>query len=209
MSTSTTLRLWRIAVFLAALAPLAWWSWQVVQSAAGPDPGHYLLLNTGQGGLCLLLATLALTPLTRLTRWRGFTLIRRQLGLWSLAYAALHLLCYALFILGLDWHRLGSELIQRPYMVVGALALLGLALLGATSNRHAMRKLGKRWKPLHRLSYVILALVLLHYLWVVRADLGQWSLYAATGGLLLLLRLPPLARRLPELRRAWQADHSR
>lgn len=201
MNAPAPLTLWRLGVFAAALLPLLWWSWRVAVHAAGPDPGHYLLLNTGQGGLCLLLLTLTLTPLSRLTRWRGFALIRRQLGLWTLAYALLHLACYALFILGLDWSRLGGELVERPYITVGALALLGLTALGATSNRRAMRRLGARWKTLHRLVYVILPLVLLHYLWVVRADLGQWSLYAAAGLALMLLRLPPLSRRLPRLPR--------
>ena len=150
--------------------------------------------------LLALLLTLSLTPLTRLTRWKGFTLIRRQLGLWTLAYATLHMLSYALFILGLDWAMLGSELVKRPYIIVGMLALIGLAALGATSNRWSMRRLGKRWKTLHRLAYPILGLVLLHFLWVVRADLGEWVMYAAIAALVMSTRLPPVARTLPRIR---------
>lgn len=192
--------LWRVGVFLAALAPLLVWGWQVAVNAAGPEPGRYLLLNIGIGALWMLLLTLSLTPLTKLTRWKGFALIRRQLGLWTLAYATLHLLSYALFILGLDWTLLGSELVKRPYMIVGTLALIGLAVLGATSNRWAMRRLGKRWKPLHKLSYPILGLVLLHFFWVVRADLGEWAMYAALAALIMATRLPLVARTLPRLR---------
>ncbi len=192
--------LWRASVFLAALVPLAWWGWQVANNMAGPEPGRYLLLNIGLGALWLLLFTLSLTPLTKLTRWKGFNLIRRQLGLWTLAYAVLHLTCYVLFILGLDWARLGSEIVNRPYIIVGMLALLGLTALGATSNRWAMRKLGKRWKPLHKASYLILALVLLHFLWVVRADMQEWFVYALIGALLMCLRIPPVSRTLPKLR---------
>ncbi|MBB3141102.1 protein-methionine-sulfoxide reductase heme-binding subunit MsrQ [Halomonas organivorans] len=193
-------RLWRGGVFLAALTPLLLWGWQVANNAAGPEPGRYLLLNIGLGGLWMLLLTLSLTPLTKLTRWKGFALIRRQLGLWTLAYASLHLLSYALFILGLDWAMLGSELVKRPYIIVGMLALTGLAALGATSNRWAMRKLGKRWKPLHKLAYPILGLILLHFLWVVRADLVEWTLYATASALIMATRLPPVARGLPKLR---------
>ncbi|WP_447895275.1 protein-methionine-sulfoxide reductase heme-binding subunit MsrQ [Vreelandella sp. GE22] len=193
-------RLWRGAVFLAALAPLVYWGWQVYQNAAGPEPGRYLLLNIGIGGLWLMLLTLSLTPLSKLTRWKGFALIRRQLGLWTLAYASLHLCCYALFILGLNWALLGAEIVKRPYIIVGMLALIGLALLGATSNRAAMRKLGKRWKTLHKLAYPILGLMLLHFFWVVRADMQEWAVYAAIGALLLATRLPPIARALPRLR---------
>ena len=108
MATQHKWLAWRVAVFLAALAPLLFWSWQVANNAAGPEPGRYLLLNIGIGALWLLLFTLSLTPLTKLTRWKGFALIRRQLGLWSLAYATLHMLSYALFILGLNWALLGS-----------------------------------------------------------------------------------------------------
>lgn len=163
MATQRTWLLWRVSV-LAALAPLVFWGWQVANNAAGPEPGRYLLLNIGIGALWLLLFTLSLTPLTKLTRWKGFALIRRQLGLWTLAYATLHMLSYALFILGLNWALLGSELVKRPYIVVGMIALIGLAALGATSNRWAMKRLGKRWKPLHKFSYAILGLVLLHFL---------------------------------------------
>lgn len=200
MSGPNRWRLWRLGVFLTALAPLLLWGWQVANNAAGPEPGRYLLLNIGIGALWMLLLTLSLTPLTRLTRWKGFTLIRRQLGLWTLAYATLHMLSYALFILGLDWAMLGSELVKRPYIIVGMLALLGLGALGATSNRWSMRRLGKRWKTLHRLAYPILGLVLLHFFWVVRADLGEWAMYAAIAALVMATRLPPVARTLPRIR---------
>ncbi|MFG6159178.1 protein-methionine-sulfoxide reductase heme-binding subunit MsrQ [Halomonas sp. 1390] len=201
MATPRKWLLWRGGVFLAALAPLLLWGWQVASNAAGPEPGRYLLLNIGLGGLWMLLLTLSLTPLTKLTRWKGFALIRRQLGLWTLAYATLHLISYALFILGLDWAMLGSELVKRPYILVGLLALIGLAALGATSNRWSMRRLGKRWKPLHRLAYPILGLILLHFFWGVRADLGEWTLYATASALIMATRLPPVARRLPRFRK--------
>ncbi|NYT73311.1 protein-methionine-sulfoxide reductase heme-binding subunit MsrQ [Halomonas sp. QX-2] len=191
---------WRVGVFLTALAPLLFWSWQVANGAAGPEPGRYLLLNIGIGGLWMLLLTLSLTPLTKLTRWKGFALIRRQLGLWTLAYAILHMLSYALFILGLNWALLGSEIVKRPYIIVGMIALIGLAVLGATSNRWAMKRLGKRWKPLHKFSYAILGLVLLHFFWVVRADMQEWAMYAAIAALIMSTRLPPVARTLPKLR---------
>ncbi|GAB2785890.1 protein-methionine-sulfoxide reductase heme-binding subunit MsrQ [Halomonas shantousis] len=190
---------WRLLVFVAALAPICWWAYHVAIGAAGPEPGRYLLLNLGQGALILLLCTLSLTPLTRLTRWKGFSVIRRQLGLWTFGYGVLHLLCYLLFILGLNWTALGEDLQKRPYIIVGALALLILLALAVTSNRYAMRKLGKRWKPLHKAVYLVLALVLLHFLWIVRADLTEWSVYAAVALALMLLRIPTVARRLSRL----------
>jgi len=200
MATQYKWLAWRVLVFLAALSPLLFWSWQVANNAAGPEPGRYLLLNIGIGALWLLLFTLCLTPLTKLTRWKGFALIRRQLGLWTLAYATLHMLSYALFILGLNWALLGSEIVKRPYIIVGMIALIGLAVLGATSNKWSMKRLGKRWKPLHKFSYAILGLVLLHFFWVVRADMQEWAMYAAMAVLIMVTRLPPVARSLPKLR---------
>jgi sulfoxide reductase heme-binding subunit YedZ len=94
---------------------------------------------------------------------------------------------------------LGVELRKRPYIIVGALGFLSLLMLAATSNRYSQRRLGSRWKKLHRLVYVILGLGLLHMLWIVRADLKEWSIYAAIGALLLVLRIPPVARRIPRL----------
>lgn len=98
---------------------------------------------------------------------------------------------------------LGSELVKRPYIVVGLVglvglvALIGLTALGATLNRWSTRRLGKLWKPLHKLSYPILGLILLNFLWG-RADLGEWPLYATASALIMAMRLPPVARRLPE-----------
>lgn len=89
---------------------------------------------------------------------------------------------------------------KRPYILVGLLALIGLVALGATSNRWSMRRLGKRWKPLHKLSYPILVLILLHFLWVVRANLGEWTMYVTASALIMATRLPPVAIRLPGVR---------
>ncbi|WP_439868702.1 protein-methionine-sulfoxide reductase heme-binding subunit MsrQ [Pseudomonas syringae] len=149
--------------------------------------------------LVMLLITLSMMPLQRLTGWSGWIVVRRQLGLWCFAYALLHLAMYALFILGLDWGQLGVELVKRPYIIVGALALLGLLALALTSNRYSQRRLGARWKKLHRIIYVILGLGLLHMFWIVRADLKEWALYAGIGAFLLLLRIPVFARRIPRL----------
>ncbi|AGI26036.1 sulfite oxidase subunit YedZ [Pseudomonas sp. ATCC 13867] len=198
--------LWRGAVFVSALLPPLYWLYQAWIFALGPDPGKALVDRLGQGGLILLLITLSMTPLQKLTRWNGWIQVRRQLGLWCFTYIALHLSAYAIFILGLDWAQLGVELRKRPYIFVGVTAFLGLLAMAVTSNRYSMRKLGSGWKKLHRLIYVILALGLLHMLWVVRSDLERWAIYAAIGCFLMLLRLPPVARQLPLLRSRFITD---
>lgn len=186
-------KLWRVAVFLAASVPPLYWLYGAVFGLLGPDPGKVLVDNLGLGALILLLITLAMTPLQQLTRWGGWIAVRRQLGLWCFAYVVLHLSGYILFIAGLRLELVLRDLSERPYIIVGALAFIGLLALAVTSNRFSIRRLGRKWKALHRLVYAILLLALLHMLWVVRADLGEWLAYALIGGALLLMRLSTVA----------------
>ncbi|ATR84772.1 protein-methionine-sulfoxide reductase heme-binding subunit MsrQ [Pseudomonas sp. HLS-6] len=189
----------RLGIFvLASFWPL-FWLYQAWAFALGPDPGKVLVDRLGLGALIFLLITLCMTPLQRLSGWSGWIVVRRQLGLWCFAYVVLHLSGYLFFILGLDWGQLGVELRKRPYIIVGVLGFVGLLALAVTSNRYSQRRLGARWKRLHKLVYVILGLGLLHFLWVVRADLKEWAVYAGIGVLLLALRIPALGRRIPRL----------
>lgn len=189
----------RLGIFvLASFWPL-FWLYQAWAFALGPDPGKVLVDRLGLGALIFLLITLCMTPLQRLSGWSGWIVVRRQLGLWCFAYVVLHLSGYLFFILGLDWGQLGVELRKRPYIIVGVLGFIGLLALAVTSNRYSQRRLGARWKRLHKLVYVILGLGLLHFLWVVRADLKEWAVYAGIGLLLLALRIPALGRRIPRL----------
>ncbi|MFC3943463.1 protein-methionine-sulfoxide reductase heme-binding subunit MsrQ [Pseudomonas gingeri NCPPB 3146 = LMG 5327] len=190
---------WRVGVFIAAAIWPLLWLYQAWIFALGPDPGKVLVDRLGLGTLILLLITLGMTPLQKLSGWPGWIAVRRQLGLWCFAYVVLHLAAYLVFVLGLDWSQLGVELRKRPYIIVGTLGFLCLLALSVTSNRYSQRRLGARWKKLHRLVYVVLGLGLLHMLWIVRADLKEWTVYASIGALLLALRIPALARRIPRL----------
>jgi sulfoxide reductase heme-binding subunit YedZ len=191
--------LWRVGVFIAAAVWPLLWLFQAFEDALGPDPGKVLVDRLGLGTLVLLLITLSMTPLQKLTGWAAWIAVRRQLGLWCFTYVALHLSAYLAFILGFDWSQLGVELRKRPYIIVGVLGFLCLLALAATSNRYSQRRLGVRWKTLHRLAYVVLGLGLLHMLWIVRADLKEWAIYASIGTLLLVVRVPPITRRIPRL----------
>ena len=186
----------RLAIFLIGCSFPLWWLYEASMSLLGPDPGKVMMDRLGIGALIFLLISLCMTPFQKLTGWSGWIVVRRQLGLWAFAYIVLHVLAYLFFILGLDWGQLAIELRKRPYVIVGALGLLGLLVLAVTSNRYSQRRLGARWKKLHRLVYGVLALGLLHYLWIVRSDLEEWALYAALGVLLLVLRVPVVARGL-------------
>ncbi|MBB1517598.1 protein-methionine-sulfoxide reductase heme-binding subunit MsrQ [Aquipseudomonas guryensis] len=186
-------RVWRVVVFLLALLPPLLWLYMGLTQQLGPDPGKVLVDNLGQGALVLLLLTLSMTPLRRLSAWGGWIAVRRQLGLWCFTYALLHVAGYLTFILGLRFDRLLDDLSERPYIIVGAMAFIGLWLLALTSNHYSVRRLGARWRKLHKLVYAILVLGLLHMLWVARSDIGEWVLYAVFGATLLMLRIPAVA----------------
>lgn len=190
---------WRLSVFIAAAIWPLYWLYEAWSFALGPDPGKVLVDRLGLGALILLLLTLSMTPMQRLTGWPGWIAVRRQLGLWCFFYVVLHLCAYLIFVLGLDWSQLGVELLKRPYIIVGSLGFVCLLALAVTSNRYSQRRLGIRWKKLHRLAYVVLGLGLLHMLWIVRADLKEWVIYAVIGGVLMLMRLPVVKRRITRL----------
>ena len=190
---------WRLIVFIAAAMWPLYWLYEAWSFTLGPDPGKVLVDRLGLGALILLLLTLSMTPMQRLTGWSGWIAVRRQLGLWCFAYVGLHLCAYLVFVLGLDWSQLGVELRKRPYIIVGSLGFVCLLALAVTSNRYSQRRLGARWKTLHRLVYVVLGLALLHMLWIVRADLKEWAIYAVMGGGLMLMRLPAVKRGITRL----------
>ena len=193
------LLIWRLCVFMAVCIWPLYWLYEAWSFALGPDPGKVLVDRLGLGTLILLLVTLSMTPMHKVTGWSGWIAVRRQLGLWCFAYVVLHLCAYLFFVLGLDWSQLGVELRKRPYIIVGSLGFLCLLALSVTSNRYSQKRLGARWKKLHRLVYLVLGLGLLHMLWIVRADLKEWAVYASIGGSLLALRIPAVKRRIPRV----------
>ena len=178
------------AVFVLLLLPAVLLVAGLIRGTLGADPVAALLWQTGLWALRLLLASLAVTPLQRLTVWRWPIRFRRQLGLFAFFYACLHLAVYAVFDRSLDLTAVWEDIIERPFITVGALAFLLLVPLAATSTRAAVRRLGPRWQQLHRLVYLAAGLAVLHYLWLVKADLRPPLIYAAILAVLLLLRLP-------------------
>jgi sulfoxide reductase heme-binding subunit YedZ len=160
---------------------------QGVMNQLGADPGKTLVHALGLWALRFLLLTLSITPLQRFTPLQVLRL-RRTLGLYALGYAVLHLLGFAFFYLGFDLALLGSELIKRPYIVVGSTALLMLSMLGITSTRGWQKRLGRRWKTLHQLVYLIVVLVIIHFAWQVKTGFGAAPWYALVFAVLMALR---------------------
>jgi len=175
----------KAAVHAAALAPaglLAWRMaevWRTGSDALGADPVAEVEHFTGLWALRLLLLTLAITPLRRLTGQPVLLRFRRMLGLYAFFYACLHLAAYLVLDLGGYWTQLFEEIAKRPYITVGFAAWLLLVPLAVTSTRGWMRRLGSRWGQLHRLVYAVGVLAVLHFWWLVKSDVREPALYAA------------------------------
>lgn len=136
-----------------------------VNDQLGPDPVDTLLNETGIWAIHLLFVTLLLSPLAKHLPSPEPIRFRRMLGIYVFAYAIAHFFTYVIFELQLDWHLLTSELVKRPYIVVGMIALILLMALTVTSLSILRRKMGKHWQQLHYSIYAILPLALLHYTW--------------------------------------------
>ncbi|WP_295437201.1 sulfite oxidase heme-binding subunit YedZ [uncultured Thiodictyon sp.] len=177
-------------VFLLCLLPLALLGWRIAAGRLGANPVEAVLHFTGAWGLRLLLVTLAVTPLRRLTG-RGWLLrFRRMLGLFAFFYVVLHVAVYLVLDRGLAWEEIVTDLAKRPYIMVGFAAFVLLVPLAVTSTRGWVRRLGRRWQLLHRSVYLIAVLGVLHFLWLVKADLREPLIYAAVLAVLLAARVP-------------------
>jgi sulfoxide reductase heme-binding subunit YedZ len=155
----------------------------------GPDPPETLALETGTWAIRFLVIGLCITPVRYLLNAPALWQYRRMIGLYALFYAVLHFLVFLIFILQLSFADLGRELVERPYITLGFMALVLLLPLGLTSTQAAQRKLGRNWKKLHRLVYVINILAVLHIIWIVRSSYGDAVLYGSLVLFALLYRL--------------------
>ncbi|WP_105631279.1 protein-methionine-sulfoxide reductase heme-binding subunit MsrQ [Cronobacter dublinensis] len=188
----------KVALHLAAFLPLLWLFYAASQGLFSADPAKDIQHFTGRMALKLLLATLLVTPLTRLLKQPLLIRTRRLLGLWCFAWATLHLVSYSLLELGLNnLSLLGSELVSRPYLTLGVVSWLILLALALTSFQATQRKLGRRWQTLHNFVYLVAILAPVHYLWSVKILSPQPILYAL-GAIVLL------AWRYKKLRQWWR-----
>jgi sulfoxide reductase heme-binding subunit YedZ len=156
----------------------------------GANPVETLIHGTGDWALRLLVATLAITPLRRFSGWSEPLRWRRMLGLFAFFYASLHFCAYALLDQRLNLSLIWEDVVERPYISVGFSVFVLLIPLAVTSTKGMMRRLGRRWKALHRLVYPAAIGAALHYLWLVKVDLREPLIYLTIIILLLILRLP-------------------
>jgi sulfoxide reductase heme-binding subunit YedZ len=192
------------AIVAAALVPAGLIVADLLRDALGANPIEEITHRTGDWTIRLLLATLAVTPLRRLTGWNGIIRFRRTLGLLAFGYASLHFLTWVVLDQGLflQGDALGyvlEDVAKRPYITVGFTAFVLLVPLAVTSTRGWVRRLGRRWTALHRVVYVAAALGTLHYLWLVKGEQVTPVWYALV--LVVLLAARVAVARLVSLRR--------
>ena len=177
-------------VWLLGLVPLVWLAVQATAGRLGADPVRALEHGLGLWGLRLLLASLAVTPLLHL----GLRLVRfrRALGVLGFGYIALHLLVWLTLDMALLWPQIAADLVKRPYVLVGFAAFLLLIPLAMTSTDAALRRLGaRRWRRLHRLSYVAIPLGAVHFVMIGKVWAVDSLVYLAVTLVLVALRLVP------------------
>lgn len=194
------------AAFVAGLGPAGWLVWAVATGNLSPNPLSDITNETGLWTLRFLCITLAVTPLRRLTGWNAVIRFRRMFGLFAFFYGTLHFLTYVVadrfasleFTDGMvAWSTLGNlarsvweDIYKRPYITIGFTAFTCMVPLAATSTAGMIRRLGgKRWQALHRLIYVSAIAGVLHYWWLVKADISSPQRYSLIVGGLLLFRL--------------------
>ena len=171
--------------------PLAYLIWGAITDALGPNPAEALIRGTGDWALRGLCLTLAVTPMRVWSGWPAWASIRRTLGLWTFAYACLHLLAFAWLDMGLVWADIVRDIAKRPFILVGTLCWLLLLPLALTSFNRAIKALGaRRWQVLHRLVYAVAPLAVLHMFWMRAAKqrFEEVVVYALVLGTLLAWR---------------------
>lgn len=180
--------------FAAGFLPLVYIIAVAFQGSLGAEPAKALVEYLGEVAILLLLFVLSLTPLRKIKVLSGVNRFRRMLGLFVFFYALLHLSAYALLLV--DWQNFVEDLYSRLYVTAGFVAFVILLLLALTSPRVMVRRLGRRWKPLHRMVYLAVFVALIHVFWQVRSDYTEVASYALIALVLLSFRLSYFKKRV-------------
>lgn len=190
--TPRWLGLLKLLLFVACLLPAADLAWSALQGTLArhaADPAEFATRTLGDWAFRLLLLTLAVSPLRRLTGWHWLIRLRRMLGLFVFFYALLHLASYLWFEHGVLWTEIARDIVKRPLIALGAAAFFLLLPLAATSNKAMVRRLGgQRWQELHRSLYLIALFVLVHYWALAEHDTLQPLLHTVILATLLCIR---------------------
>jgi sulfoxide reductase heme-binding subunit YedZ len=195
ITTNTFIKkLFPILVHIACLLPIPWLIFDAWQGNLSADPIRASILRTGKVALVLLVLSLMCTPVNRIFGFKPALRARRILGLYSFLYVCLHFTIIVSLDFGLNFQYIYSELFQRPYALVGLATGLLLIPLAITSFQPWPKRLGKNWKRLHRLVYLIVLLDALHFILSVKQGVLEPYLWMSLVVFLLVLRIPVIQR---------------
>jgi sulfoxide reductase heme-binding subunit YedZ len=191
----------KLTVFLICLIPLSQLAYRAHGADLGANPIDTITRFTGSWALIFLLASLAVTPLRRLTGWNELIKFRRMLGLYAFFYALLHFSTFVGLDHFFDLDRIAKDILKRPYVTAGFTAFVLMIPLAITSTAGMIRRLGKRWQQLHRLVYLAAIAGVIHFYWLVKSDIRRPAQYGAVLAMLLGYRLvikwkPVIAKRI-------------
>ncbi len=180
----------KIVVFLSSLVPLGLLGWWFYRDELSANPIEFITHKTGIWTLTFLLITLSITPLRKITGQHWLIQLRRMLGLFAFFYGCLHLSTYVVLDHFFDWERIVADVYKRPYVTAGFAAFVMLVPLALTSTSGMIRRLGgRRWQALHRLIYASAIAGVVHFLWLVKADILEPAIYGAILAVLLGFRV--------------------
>ena len=192
---------WRnILVHITASVPLALTAYEYFTNTLPIVLDRHLVIRFGAVGMAFIVASFSITPLSILTGKTNLTSIRRPLGVYGFCYIALHLLAYAWLSNYLDWALILRDISERRAMSIGLLAFALLIPLALTSTNGWQKRLGRRWKVLHRLIYFAVPLSVLHYFWLERDIRDLVFVYMALVAILFAMRLPVIRRTIANIR---------
>lgn len=166
-----------LPVFIAALLPLGRLAWLGFQNELTANPIEFITRSTGTWSLIFLCITLSLTPIHSYFRAPRLLQLRRTLGLFSFFYACLHFSTWLALDHQFDWHEITKDLLKRTYLTIGLITFALFIPLAITSNKYSQTKLGRAWKRLHRITYIVAILALLHY-WRHKAGKNDYEMVA-------------------------------
>ncbi|KXF83177.1 protein-methionine-sulfoxide reductase heme-binding subunit MsrQ [Enterovibrio coralii] len=194
----------KVAIHLVSLTFVADLVWQTLQGGFGADPVDGITHYTGIAALNTLIVTLIISPLARFTKQGLLVRCRRLVGLYAFFWATLHMLTYFSLNLGFDFSLLGSEIVKRPYLTVGAVCWIILFALAVTSTARIQRTMGAKWQKLHNSVYIALILAPIHFYWSTKSEVIEPAIYLLLAASLLLIRWKTLKRIVfrPAMRRS-------
>src|SRR6478609_509883 len=183
------IRALKAPVFLLCLGPAFVLTWKGFHDGLGANPIDVITRTTGRWTLTFLLITLSVTPVRKLSSLTWLIRFRRMLGLFAFFYGSLHLMTYVWLDKFFNVHEMLHDIAKRRFITAGMTAFTLMIPLALTSTKWSIRRLGKRWQMLHRLIYFSAAAGVIHYIWLVKADLKKPLEYAAVLGVMLVYRV--------------------